>query len=294
MSRNPTAVRDAVNNRTQDWRAEFEAEKVLRFTRTPDRKIKSLLENSFEPRVHLKHSAKRVEIVFEFRLDTEPVPSHVRKNLARQGITRSSAFESVLYRKLDREAAWSQMAMPVVKTYSKAWVQFFSWAYKDHFHTRVNRWLEDIGDALEDRLPVSKGRKSRTKGEIESLQRRFDQLFPICQKIQSAAKNTSARSRRERRKMIWHEVKGDVNGMPGDNRIFGGQAFQKIPHEKNVPILEYPSSRKPRQLAISLLAWERDLSYRTLARLLSANRAGPKGKLVPGVGVEPRGVVETT
>jgi|GEM_PF-2143131 len=227
MSQNPTAMRYAAHNGTEDWRTEFGVEEFKRSPRTPDREIKSLLENSFEPRVHLKRSSKSIEIVFRFMLDTEPVPRRLRKRLARQGITLSNAFENVLYQKLDRETARSEMALPVSKTYSKAWEQYFSWAYKDHFHKRLNKWLEEIERTLKDRRPVSKGRKPRTQGEVESLQRRLEYLLPICEKIHSAAQNTSAHSRHQHRpkrtafdRRHYHRLNDDYRLIHGLCRLF--------------------------------------------------------------------------
>src|SRR6185369_8998288 len=54
-----------------------------------------------------------------------------------------------------------------------------------------------------------------------------------------------------------------------------------------------PLILETRQLAISLLSFERKLPYRTLATMFSTNRAGAKGKSVPGVAVEPYVVVQS-
>jgi hypothetical protein len=103
-------------------------------------------------------------------------------------------------------------------------------------------------------------------------------LLPKCELIHQAVETVTPKDKRSKpeqiRKRVWEIIRKDVHGMRGDDLVFGGQAFSEIPHGKRarVPCLCDRQSWTPRQLAISLLVFERELKYSTLEKKLRSSK----------------------
>jgi hypothetical protein len=67
------------------------------------------------------------------------------------------------------------------------------------------------------------------------------------------------------RQAIWERVRNRIGGFPIIRWIFGGGAFREIPYSKNAELHD-PKSWKSHQLAVSLLAFERDQEYQTIEK----------------------------
>lgn len=263
---------DAVNHAV-NWYDELGL--VARFPRPPANEIAALLKEIEEPKIFLRENSGNVEIVVRFPLRSHPFPPHMKAQESKFGLTLSEAFDTVLWKKLETNTTWVELAGRAIEAYRQTWMHLYRLVYLGHFHPSADQWLKSIGQKMASTQGVRRqGRRPRTQAEAASLRKRYKMLLGKCQLIHAAATNAvrslgkevDARAAAAIRRAIWDQVREFIHGMPGDGYIFGGEAFTKIPYRRGTCKLHDPHTWKAHQLAISLLSFERVQAYHTIER----------------------------
>jgi hypothetical protein len=261
------------------WQEEFGLR--LRFPKPPVAGIKTVLNDSREPRIFLNAPGRTIEIVVQFKTNSQIFKPEILETFASRGLTLSKAFEDILWKKLEAggSSIWAELVRINTEAYSQAWIHFFELCYEDHFHPIANEWLKKIKEGLASPGNKAKrGRRTKSKAENDSLTRRYDALLPNCRLIHEAAEHAvssldgTAKNEgvREIRKAIWDAVWKDIHAIPGDGDIFSGAAFARIPYREAK--LHDPRTWKPHQLAIALLTFERGEAYQTIEKKIKPTR----------------------
>ncbi|HTS06782.1 MAG TPA: hypothetical protein VMP68_14480 [Candidatus Eisenbacteria bacterium] len=260
-------------NSAVDWYAELGL--VQRFPRPPEKEISALMREIEEPKIFLRDKGNNVEIVVSFPLRSQVFPPQMKEQMAKFGLTLSEAFDAVLWKKLETNTAWVELAGTEIEAYRQTWMQLYRLAYLGHYHPSANQWLKTIEQKMTlDRRVGRRGRRPQTQAEAVSLRNRYNTLLTKCRLIHSAATNTveslgnsvDSYASVHIRKAIWDQVRRHIHGMPGDGYIFSGEAFTNIPYRHGTSKLHDPKSWKPHQLAISLLSFERVQAYQTIEK----------------------------
>jgi hypothetical protein len=265
------------------WHEEFGL--PLRFPRFSIDKIKKCIRGIGEPDIFLRELDNDVEIVVKLRKPNGIFSQRILDQLENFGITLPRVFEAILWQKLeaDKSTIWAELSVPAVESYRQSWHQFFKTAYLGQFHPSAEQWLKQIERVIApERKIKQRGRPSVPKAEIASICRRYAELLPMCvlvhSAVESALSSIKAKTRIKRpdpsaiRQAVFEQTRKSIHGVPFVSRIFGGDAFKErscgLKHAK----LHDPKSWKPRNLAISLLTFERLQAYETLEKKLRRQR----------------------
>jgi hypothetical protein len=257
---------------SQHWYDEFEL--IRRLPRPPSAELKAILNDIQEPQILLEKTPNSVDIVVRFSSRSEVFSPEIQTLLTGRGVSLSRAFEGILWQKANSggNTFWSEFANLGAKAYRETWIHVFDLCYLGHFHPLVEEWLKgfrkDITNVSKDAVL---GRRKSSGAEIDSLYRRYDELFEPCALIHKIVKEivdtSTGKTIPKIRKMIWERRRRSIHGMTGDGLIFGGQAFKRIPY--GTAYLHAPSTWKPRQLATALLSLERIQAYQTVEKKLA-------------------------
>jgi hypothetical protein len=267
----------------KSWYEEFGL--IPRFPRPPVGEIRELWKGLRQPQLFLRERREYDEIVFRVRRCSGIFLTEQKKGLAKFGLTLSTAFEDILWEKLEghRNTTWVELAGRAIEAYRQTWLHFFSLVYLGHFHPLADKSLKEIQRELASSGKVTQpGRPKTTLIERGCLHKRYAQLLKSCRLIHRAAERATASrmhpgtlSPADVRRAIHREVRKNIHGMPGDGYIFGGEAFNRIPC-LDIPKLQNPKSWKPHQLAISLLAFERMQAYQTIQKTIALAKRGSR------------------
>jgi hypothetical protein len=277
-------TRSIPSHASRNWYEEFGL--PPRFPCIPFDKICELSRCTQEPQIFLRGTeTDKTDIIIRLPLCPSAVPPKMRKAYSKHGVTLSKAFEDILWQKLDGggDTIWSEITGLVMKVYRQAWRQWFRLQYVGHFHPGAELMFERLNKELALLNEKSRlGRHQTPEADLASTNNRYDALLPICKLIHEASRiaratakatNNVEMARKQIRRAIWEQVRRSVHGMPGDGYIFDGTAFAKI---RPTARLHDPKTWKPYQLAIALIAIEREEKYQTIGKKIVPTKRNSK------------------
>lgn len=158
-----------------------------------------------------------------------------------------------------------KLAAEAYHAYKLTWLRLFRSLYLDQFDPGINppEWLSKV-----EKVFSSRRRPGRIKKYDDN---RLKVLVDHCERLHRKISEHQAKKSIETEGDHLHILRSfwkKILKIPGGVSILGGEAFLKIPYGQQVKPanLEDPTTWKPRQLGIALLALERKQSYHTIER----------------------------
>lgn len=269
-----------------NWHEEFGL--PPRFPRgIPIDEIKECMRSIGEPEIFLQELDDHVEIVIRLDKPSNILPKETWKVLEEDGVTLPRVFDSLLWQKLDgdRSDIWVELADVARESYRQLWFEFFKKGYVGISHPAFDQGLVKLLSEMgsEGKINPRRGPHSVPKAQIASIRKRYEELLPICVKVHRAVESAirSVRVKKggknptpaEVRKATFENTRKSLQGLQLFGRIFDGQAFREHWCGLKHAHLHDPDSWKPRNLARSLLAFERKQKWETLEKKLRPQKA---------------------
>jgi hypothetical protein len=260
----------------RSWQEEFGL--IPRFPRIPETEISKLLETVHEQNVYLRETDDCAEIVVQLNTGTANFPKKVKRWLRETRASRRRAFKKILLKAVQGSDStpWVQLADASIAAYRNTWPTSFNSTFRNHFHPISDKWLAQVESCAQ--MPVlaigRKGRRGYPQAAMVDLQKRYEKWLTRCESLHAAAIRAASKFRRDdlRRRAIWDEMKAIIYGKLGDDAIFGGAAFKKIPYAGGHAKLHDPKSWSPRQLAVSLTSSEFGLFYKSAEKKIRPSK----------------------
>jgi hypothetical protein len=257
-----------------DWRKELID--VRRWPNPGRKHVESLLERALNVRVSLWEKKDHTVILLKFPASTQELPQEVQDIYSQLGMSIKEVFAEVLLKKPKRGSStlWSQLVRTAYKAYRETWLQIEKLLYLDHFHPDADQYFSAEFIVLRKKTARSVGRRQLLSEEQLSLKIRFRELLAECKNIHSIVKACveTNLSEPEIRKAVFTKIRGkriDKEVLTRD-----GKAWHSIPYgrQSRVVRLHDPTSWRSHQLAIALLALERDRKYQTIEKKIAFTR----------------------
>lgn len=284
------------------WREKYGL--TMRLSRPSWYAIWRLLKSSRKTKIFLRENAHTTDIVLRFRVNSQSLLPRAKEIFADSGLKMKDIFGEILGTLPPRGESTLRAQLTRVgnKAYREAWIHYIRMLYLDRSYPIVDKALANclknfkiliserglainrqeckdfIADGawefsakqIEFRKGLSTGRRELVKTEKKGLERRYEQLLKNSLLIHEIAETATEKHQRPERigKAIQKLYVKKVDDTRGENKIFGGKAFEIISHGRKSPTpeLHNPRSWKPYQLAIALLALERSQEYDTIKR----------------------------
>jgi hypothetical protein len=252
----------------------------VRSPRWPVDELVRLLNAIHEPQIVLRSGKEGAEIAIRLH-NWKGEDGHATLKFLRASNTElQTAFRESLWQTLDghRSSLWSELSVTAVEAYRNAWFHLYQAA--DVGSPRYNEKLPE--KFLQIKRRTGRGRKQTPQIEAAGLNRRFRELSDTCTALHKSIcelrrpkLDGSFRHTREIRDEAFERTRFRLLGKPIFRWIFGGHAFKWIVslhhRTKNPPtrLLHDPKSWTARQLAIALLAHERNQVYATIQKRIA-------------------------
>lgn len=254
----------------------------LRFQRFDHEKVVALVNGAWPPEVFMRERLKTTDIVIRFPVSSRQLPEVDREIFFENDAPLSRVFEDVISKAIMKKGGTvkAKLSAEAYFAYKSTWLLLFQSLYLDALDPRAN--VKQKGDApkldkpkwFETMEQVFKSWRSPgapTKDDDKRLRARLKLLIDYCESLhRKIIEHQSEQSivTESRRVNILRNFWRTILKIPGGVSVLGGEAFLKIAYEKrdNPPKLEDPTTWKPRQLAIALLAFEEGHAYHTIER----------------------------
>lgn len=244
-----------------------------RWPRDPTEEMGKLLKIPREPQIFLKRESDGDAIVIKFHRRSREEP------LRTLGESLPMAFEEVLWQKAEKHnnTTWAEFEKIGRAAYREAWLMLLDGTHGYRSDPEVERWFKEAQRNLElsTKPEQHRGRRGSPKAEKKWLGRQFDEIIGQCEAVHRASQSAvrSLHGPTEIRKAIWGKLEKSIKNMPCYGAVFSGAAFDSIIYEgRGRPQLHDPTSWKPRQLAIALLAIRLAYRYQTMEKRLAQIR----------------------
>jgi hypothetical protein len=260
-----------------DWRHEFMDEEFIVHPRIPHHgwsSIETLLLDSQTPKIFLREKKTHTDVVLRFPTSSYQLPDDVRHVQSTLGMGMEAVFSERLWKRPRiGSTLWSELLRVGYKAYSETWFHYQTLLYLDHFHPIADASLRKDFLKMQNAAMRSVGRRRAAKQEILSTRKRYKELLRDCQEIHLLVQECKLGNMIESdvRKAIFARI----HGRRFDSLIFRKQesVFDDIREfgDKTAQ-LHLPDSWKPTQMAIAIVALERDFKYKTIEKATAAIR----------------------
>jgi hypothetical protein len=243
----------------------------LRFPRVGNAEVVEGVKSAWPPTIFMVQDQESTDIVIRFPWSSKVLPPEHREAFFDKHVTLERVFDDLISRPREKgeSAVERKLASEAYDAYKMTWLHLFKSMHLDERDPRHEppKWLEEMENEFK-----TKGQGGRPKkDETRKLERRFRLFLDHCgwlnREIDMYQKQTQSAIEGNRVHVLrkfWREILK----VPCGRAILGGEAFLNIPYgNQTTPVkLEDPTSWTPRQLAISLLAFEREQDYHTIER----------------------------
>jgi hypothetical protein len=252
-----------------------------RFPRLPYRAAVQMILASVPPTVFMREGRKTTDIVIRFNCSSHNLPAEVKTACFHGRVNLRRVFEEALFGTVGRKrnSLRSHLASAGYVALTHTWILLFRLAYVDQFYPGAVP--SDLTKKLKLEFEREVGRRRRDTTGDRWLHDRYSELLKACKKLHTAVQDQieAERSRGTRpadipvavRKALWKKAVA----IRGGSSIPGGEVFTLMPYRRSAKF-EDPTSWKPTQVAIGLLAIERHQKYQTIQRRLRLG--GPRKK----------------
>jgi hypothetical protein len=253
----------------RQWRKDVGA--PVRYPRTGYDHVVELVNSAWPPVVFMREHLKTTDIVIRLAASSRQLTDIHRKMYFEKCGPLRHIFDNVISKpslKKENTIRW-KLATEAYRAYQMTWLHLFRVQLLNQFDPRSNspEWYSAMEKTFKSRRPSGRPKKDND----DQLRNRFELLLDLVTRLRRRIAEHQAKKSFEAEgdriyilRALWREILK----IPGGGSILGGEAFLKIPYGKrNEPAkLEDPTSWKPRQLAVALLAFELGQAYQTIER----------------------------
>jgi hypothetical protein len=264
-----------------DWRETFI--EIKRKPRAGWAHIEPLLVRAMNVQVSLRQKRDHSLIVLKFPSSVQQLPENVQAVYSQLGISIEDAFSEVLWKKREECAStvWAELVREGYNAYRETWLHLLESIYLGHSHPAADKILREEWDKLRKETALPPGRRHARAEEELSLKRRFKELLVDCTAIHGMVRDCINKNLEEEE--IKRIVFQKINGKRYDKYVLTrGGAWEMLQENRNkhkkedeqtIVCLHDPTSWKPHQLAIALLAKERGITkYQTIEKMTAYTR----------------------
>lgn len=276
-----------MENTVQDWWGEFN--KVPRNPRKGLDEIKGLLARALELTVTLQEGENETVVAVKFPASTKQLSNELQNIYSDLGVGVEAAFQNAILKPPPKGSSTllSEIRRTVYNAYRATWLHLLETNYVDQSHPEVDKSIREGLNAFRKNTALSRG-KHNLPPELELwIQQRYKQLLSECSVIHDIVADCEKQqlSEQDIRNSVFKLVRGKPfapnvlrkQGGPWSNpwqKDVGIRYTERYQISRAGPVVLHDStSWKPNQLAISLLAIERQCNYQTIEKKVANPRS---------------------
>jgi hypothetical protein len=246
-----------------------------RYPRIGYEEVVELVNAAWPPTVFMREHIKTTDIVIRFAGSSRQLTDAHRKIYFENFVPLRRVFDDAISKasaKRENTSRW-KLATEAHRAYQMTWLRLFRVQFLNQVYPEINppKWFSDMEKIFNSRRPPGRPKKDN---DDQLRSKRFNLLLDRAERLHQIIGDHLAKKPAENRsdrvevlRTFWRQILK----VPGGISILGGEAFNKIPYGKqDEPAkLEDPTTWKPRQLAMALLAFEVGQAYHTVERKLA-------------------------
>jgi hypothetical protein len=259
---------------TAEWQEEFIDRP--RWPRKNWPEVKDLLLRAARIEISLREEEDHTLIVLKLPVSTKQLSEEFQAFHSQRGVRMEDVFSELLWKKPAKGSStlWSEFVRMGYSAYRKIWIDLQEEIYVGRSHPEIDKHIREELDKLKNDTARFPGRRQTQEGEQLSLKNRFKELLRNCETIHAIVTACVAQKFSEPaiRKVVYREVQ--LKRFAKNIFLEHAGVWDKIPYgrQSQAVCLHDPTSWRPNQLAIALLAKERDLKYQTIEKKIAYAR----------------------
>lgn len=242
-----------------------------RYPRTGYEDVVELVNAAGPPTVLMRENRKTTDIVIRFSGSSRQLTKDHTRVFFENSVPLKRVFEDTISTALatgENTIRW-ELAAKAYRAYQMTWLRLFrvKWINQVYPESDPPKWFSDMEKIFKSPRPSGRPKKI----DARQLRNRFNLLSNHARLLHGTIRDHLANkpvANRGYREDVIRTFWRDIQKIPGGILILGGEVFGTIPYGKQVEpaTLANPTTWKPRQLAIALLAIEARRAYHTIER----------------------------